>query len=203
MTRQERSRIYAILAGAFAPPTPELAVMVETGELRRVLTHALGNGKAPRLQSLEIAQSWELVLAELQSEYYRLFQDPKQHVELAESVYKPWAPAQLAGTPLAKRTGLLMGEPADHLQALYQACGLEVPAAFAGRPDHAALELEFMSLLSEQYSKADQLQFLKDHLDWIPSLSVMLTGYEPKPFYPTVLYATSVWIAREARHLAR
>lgn len=197
MKASQRIQVYQALAQALCPPTIELATRAADGTLRRLLDQALpGAVIAPG--PLEQAGTPEEILDNLRQEYYRLFQNPRHRLELAESVYKPWATARLAGMPFAHEQGLLMGESARHLLELYRLTDRAVSSEFASRPDHLALELEFMAHLVANFGLADQTQFLSDHLDWLPDLLQAAVDWEPSPFYATVLATTQVWIEQEA-----
>ncbi len=195
-----RRRVYQILARALRPPARELAEQVADGTLRRLLVEALEEAGA-LLEPLHQPGTSEEVREELGAEYYRLFQHPRHRLELAESVYKSWAPASAEGTLFAGERGLLMGEPARHLLELYRLTGWTPPVEFAGRPDHLALELAFMAHLVEHFGPLDQVQFLDDHLDWLPDLLETATAWEPSPFYAAILTATQVWVEQDRRML--
>lgn len=201
---QNRSEVYQALAELLSPPTPELAGQVAGGGVRRFLAEALG-GDRESLEPLERPGNPEAVSIALRDGYYRLFQHPVHRLELAESVYKPWAPATLVGQPHARETGLLMGETAYHLLELYRMTGHSVPETFAGRPDHLVLELAFMAYLVDHHSPGEQLQFLTDHLDWLPELRKMAASIGEcylDPFYAAVLAAVEAWVEQDRRTLA-
>lgn len=197
MNASLRSQVYRVLAQALRPPTPELVTWVVDGSLRHLLTDALGEA-AGSLEAFHQPGPPAVIDERLSKEHYRLFRHPRHRLELAESVYKPWSLAGTSGMPFARERGLLMGEPARHLLELYRLTGWTLPVEFASRPDHLALELAFMGYLVECFGPVDQAQFLDDHLDWLPDLMQAAAGWEPSPFYATVLATTQVWIEQEA-----
>lgn len=84
---------------------------------------------------------------ELKVEYDRLFSGLREEsICLVESFYKPWTRDAHCPLPFASERGLLMGDSAIHLLAIYQQCGLEVSEEFKGYPDHIVMKLEFLSL---------------------------------------------------------
>jgi len=194
----QRIQVYQALAQALCPPTIELATRAADGTLRRLLDQALPRDVIA-LHPLEQAGTPEEILDNLRQEYYRLFQNPRHRLELAESVYKPWATASMARVTFAHEQGLLMGESARHLLELYRLTNWIAPVEFPARPDHLALELEFMAHLVEHSSLGDQIQFLHDHLDWLPDLVQAAAQSQPSPFYTALLQAVRAWVEQERR----
>jgi len=198
MKVSQRIQVYQALAQALCPPTIEVATWVADGTLRRLLEQALP-GDVIALRPLEQAGTSEEILDNLRQEYYRLFLNPRHHLELAESVYKPWATAGMARVPFAHEQGLLMGESARHLLELYRLTNWIAPVEFPARPDHLALELAFMVHLVEHSSLGDQIQFLHDHLDWLTDLVQAAGQWQPPSFYTALLQAVRTWVEQERR----
>lgn len=81
-----------------------------------------------------------------------------------ESLYKPWRAPD--GTVRASR-GLYGGETAGHAQALFDACGLEIPQEFSAMPDHLSLLLELLALFLEVGNDQAAGNLIRDHFDWL------------------------------------
>lgn len=97
--------------------------------------------------------------------------------------------------------GKLSFQRAQHMAdvgGFYRAFGMEPVASRPERPDHIALELEFMAILIGLESRAAdaeqievcrdaQAQFLKSHLAWwVPSFARLLLKENPDGFYAAV-----------------
>lgn len=82
-----------------------------------------------------------------------------------ESLYKPWTSAP--GSQFGGARGLYLGDPARHVQALYDALQVEVPERFAAMPDHLSLLVELLSLYVEAGNAETAQQFARDHFDWL------------------------------------
>ena len=82
-----------------------------------------------------------------------------------ESLYKPWTSAP--GSQFGGARGLYLGDPARHVQALYDALEVEVPERFAAMPDHLSLLVELLSLYVEAGNTEAAQQFARDHFDWL------------------------------------
>lgn len=137
-------------------------------------------------------------LADLQAAYERLF-DPLngQGISLVESTYKPWTESADCGMVFAAETGLLMGDSAVHMNALYSAAAIEVPPEFRSMPDHLVLELEFLSMLYESASDEKAKVFIDAHLDWICLLKDKVEKADPHPFYQSAVGLLNVFINHE------
>ena len=146
----------------------------------------------------------EHLLEDLRREYHRLFSDTgPERIALVESLYKPWTQDSDCTQPFANETGHLMGDPAIHLLAVYERCGLEVSEEYRGRPDHLAMELEFLSYLYRWGKDEAIARFLKDHLDWIPMLKKRCQEVHPTLFYNSLLEVLSFFVETERRRLER
>ena len=152
MTRTEKERFSAYMAAVFAPPDETLLA-----ELEKEGTSLLAEG--------------EISLAGLKGEYHRLFSNVSgEKISLVESTYKPWTSDPNCPLGFSREKGFLLGDCALHIQNIFQALNLSVPADFRGTPDHVVLELELLSYLYRFASEEQIRRFIKDHLDWIPSL---------------------------------
>lgn len=89
-----------------------------------------------------------------------------------ESLYKPWTSAP--GSQFGAARGLYLGDPARHVQALYEALQVEVPERFAAMPDHLSLLAELLSLYVETGNEVAARQFARDHFDWLDAYDAAL-----------------------------
>lgn len=82
-----------------------------------------------------------------------------------ESLYKTWSAQE--GNAFGAARGLYLGDPARHLDAVYEQLDIRVPEAFASMPDHLTLELELLALLLTAGNDAAARQLAADHFDWL------------------------------------
>lgn len=82
-----------------------------------------------------------------------------------ESLYKAWSAQE--GNAFGATRGLYLGDPARHLDAVYEQLDIHVPEAFASMPDHLTLELELLALLLVAENDAAARQLATDHFDWL------------------------------------
>lgn len=82
-----------------------------------------------------------------------------------ESLYRPWS--QAPRNNYGAQRGMYLGDAAQHMQALYDALGIEVPEAFAAMPDHLTLELDLLALLLESGNEKAARELVADHFGWL------------------------------------
>lgn len=196
-TDAARSAVYGLLAAPLHNPGPDQAAAVAAGEWAAELSGALsrlGVGWRPPLP---------LPPEELAEAYYQAFGRPRGALRPIESVYKPWTSDPTAELALARSRGWLGGDPAAHLRDLYQAVGITTPRALAHAPDHLALELEFMAVLVEHGTVAQQRLFLQQHLDWLPDLVAAAEALAVPAFYRDLLNLTAGFVGWDAGYLRR
>jgi TorA maturation chaperone TorD len=122
--------------------------------------------------------------------------------------------------PLCESGFLSPGAPAQTMATLeqeYSAAGLSVASSFEEPPDHAAVELEFMSLLCEAEASAwtkrstqdsikqleEESRFLERHLSrWFPALVEEVSIRAAGGFYACVTQATHAFIEHDRGLLA-
>ena len=115
----------------------------------------------------------------------------------------PWTQDPHCSLPFAKEKGFLMGDSAIHLSALLQHCGLEVEDPFKGMPDHILIELEFLSYLYQEAGDEEIKRFIKDHLNWIPSLKESFERAHAHAFYMSLIEILDLFIKQEKRRLEK
>ncbi len=139
----------------------------------------------------------------MREEYGRLFSSEtgSEKISLVESFYKPWTQDPHCPLPFATEKGLLMGDSALHVLALYKQCGLEVEGEYRGMPDHLIMELEFLSYLSWWKKDKEIKRFIEDHLDWITHLRKKFKEFHPDPVYSSTLEVLLLFLRKEKERL--
>jgi TorA maturation chaperone TorD len=97
----------------------------------------------------------------------------------------------------------MMGDSAVHLSTIFQQCGIEVIGPFKGMPDHLIIELEFLSYLYQEAGDREIKSFVKDHLDWIPSLRENIEKVHAHPFYISLIEVLDLFLDLEKRRLEK
>jgi TorA maturation chaperone TorD len=204
MTSEEKESFCRTLAFLFSPPDQEWANQAGGGlfhsffypyliaweEDLNVLKGFLWEGEA------------EVFLDDMRREYERLFSEVNgEGISLMESFYKPWTLDLRCTLPFASDKGLMMGDSALHLLALYERCGLEASEAFSGRPDHLVLELDFLAHLYQRATDSEIKQYIGDHLDWTSALREEVRRFAPGPFFESALAVLSLFLQHERARL--
>ncbi len=168
-----RANLYRIAAAFFLkPPT------------REFLDALAGNPLSPAPSD----PGW--VLEDLEQEFHDLFLVPVPgYVHPYESCYRGMSESG---------PGMLMGEPARKVAALYSRCGLEPAPDTQELPDHAGLEFSFLCHTAEREARAWEEgdeeaaqawrrfhdRFLDEHLrGWIPELCSAIQARATQPYY--------------------
>jgi TorA maturation chaperone TorD len=204
MPDQERATFCQVMASCWVRPDADAAAQVCEGALFSLFRNSihLWRGDESALRPLLAETDRDGTLKALQHEFDGLFSgDGHGRISLVESCYKPWTRDRSCILPFASSTGLLMGDPAGHLAALYQACGLKVPEEFAGCPDHLVLVMEFLSHLYRWSTDSNVAMVIEDHLDWIPLLKKEVERVHPKRFYDSLLNVLVLFLNEEAKRL--
>lgn len=164
MTAEQRADLYALLAELLAEPADWMSRPGREWPLFDSLTQ-LGAESAAARHSLDLVAGLPAEgLDQRRERYAALFAAGRPRFWLYES---------------AARTGKLLGASTFELAKLYRAAGLEVNSAEL--PDHASLELAFLSHLVGQISNLSSIaeqtdalsyekQFLAAHGDWLIDL---------------------------------
>ncbi len=204
MKDQEKESFCGVLATLFHVPDEELVKQIRQRTLYSFFErHILSRGEVEDLlKGFLIEGEVENLLEELKAEYNRLFSGLcEESISLVESFYKPWTGDARCPLPFASETGLLMGDSAVHLIAIYQQCGLEVSEEFKGCPDHIVMELEFLSYLYERATDIEVKTFIEDHLDWVSLLKEKFGRLHAHPFYFSALEVLHLFLNRERERL--
>ena len=205
MTNEERERFSFLLACLFSPPDCEMADLVHQRSLHPFFEHYLQiwGEDSDIFKGFLMEGDRESILRELKEEHHRLFtsETEKRRISLVESFYKPWALDPHCRLSFATEKGLLMGDCALHVLALYKQCGLEVEGEYQGMPDHLAMELEFLSFLYKRATDEEIKRFIEDHLDWIHLLKEEFKKSRAPLFYRSALKVLILFLNREKERL--
>jgi len=198
-----RSRLYDLLARAFAVPDPAFYQAVREGVFAAQVSEnlaalpyalALSDGDAVRQQLCEAAGH-----RDLQSEYIRLF-----------DVGTPRPPCPLYGGEYKKgRKGVM-----EELIRFYNYFGLHPSPRSRDMPDHITIELEFMhfvifrevAALHHQQDRTSYLRAERDFLErqlcpWVPRLRERLQHQQPPTFYAALTHLAEAFLAADLRYL--
>jgi TorA maturation chaperone TorD len=204
MTNEERERFSEILACLFSPPDREMVEQIHLGNIHSFFYHyfQIWGEDSDMLQGFLIEGDSEIIFRDLEEEYSRLFSDVGgENISLVESFYKPWTQDPHCPLPFATEKGLLMGDSALHLLAIYKQCGLEVAEEHEGMPDHLVVELAFLSFLCRWATDKEIRRFIEDHLDWIPLLMEKVKEFDHHPFYVSALEVLILFLQKEKERL--
>jgi DMSO reductase family type II enzyme chaperone len=198
-----RSRLYDLLAHAFAVPDPAFYDAVREGAFAAQVwenvaalpySFALADEEIERQQLGEVAGHQEL-----QSEYIRLF-----------DVGTPRPPCPLYGGEYKKgRKGTM-----EELIRFYNYFGLRPSSRSRDMPDHITIELEFMHFLifrevTALHHRQDRTSYLRAERDflerqlcaWVPRLVERLGRQQPQPFYAALARLADAFLAADLRYL--
>jgi TorA maturation chaperone TorD len=201
---KERELLCKTMASFFAPPEAgAMAEFQKIGGLRYFQeTIALLRGDPSLSDSIETSRRSQTFFADWAEEYGRLFSHMNgQGIPLMESSYKPWTRDPDCHLSFAREKGLLQGDSALHVSALYQQCGMELAEEFKACPDHLAVELEFLSFLYRWATDHEIRIFIGDHLDWVPLLKKELSRFHPHPAYALAMELLDLFLNREKERL--
>ena len=204
MTKEEKERFCELLACLFSPPDQEMIEQIRQGNIHSFFEQYIQSWgeETGLLKGFLIEDDPEILFRDLKEEYSRLFSDVGgENISLVESFYKPWTQDPHCPLTFASEKGLLMGDSALHLSAIYQQCGLRVADEFKGRPDHIVIELEFLSYLYRWASDREVEKFIEDHLDWISLLKEAFRRFRPHPFYSSLLEVLDLFLSMEGKRL--
>jgi TorA maturation chaperone TorD len=204
MKDEEKEYFCRVLATLFYAPDEELVKQIRQRTLYSFFeeyVHSWG-GTGDLLKGFLVEDNGENLLEELKAEYDRLFSGLcEESISLVESFYKPWTGDARCPLPFASERGLIMGDSAIHLLAIYQQCDLAVSEEFKSCPDHIVMELEFLSYLYERATDIEAKTFIEDHLDWVSLLEEKFWILHAHPFYLSALEVLNLFLNREKERL--
>ncbi len=201
-----RSYLYRWLSRAFRYPDADLLASLEEPALASLeatleqLTEGLGDTLHPVLDTLR-ATTADLDLAQLQSDHRRVF----GHIESS-----PCPPYE---TRYGSRHLFQQTQQLSDIAGFYRAFGLDLSDGANERPDHLAIELEFLHFLcfKEAYAlehhgleqvelcRDAEAKFLKEHLlPWAPSFAKRLQGAAGGGFYKQLGTLMAAFLSTEA-----
>ena len=204
MTNQERSLFCQCLASLLSPPEAEVILKVHQGAVYTFLKNYLEawNEDISLPVRFHPDGAFQTFFEILKSEYNTHFSSSVGGgISLIESYYKPWTQDTTCSLPFASSKGYLMGDSAVHLSEVYRQCHIEVTEEFKATPDHLVLELEFLSFLYQWATDREIKKFIRDHLDWIPSLKEEFLKNQIHSFYLSVLEVLDLFLKKERERL--
>jgi TorA maturation chaperone TorD len=205
MTNEEKERFSEMLACLFSPPDREMVELVRQGNIHSLFLHyfQIWGENTNLLEGFLTTGGPEIIFRDLKEEYGRLFSPEagSEKISLVESFYKPWTQDPHCPLSFATEKGLLMGDSALHLLALYEQCGLEVEGEYRGMPDHLAMELEFLSFLYQRATDKEIRGFIEDHLNWMTLLREKFKEFHSHPFYRSALEVLLLFLRKEKERL--
>jgi hypothetical protein len=201
---EEKETFCKTMAFFFSPPDPErweeFQNMGGAVLFQKAITSLGGDHLFP--DGIPLPLELRPLFADWPDEYARLFSPwTGEGVSLIESSYKPWTLDPDCHLSFARGKGLLQGDSAIHVSAVYQHCGMEVAEEYSSCPDHLVVELEFLSFLYEWATDREIKIFITDHLDWVPLLKQELSRFQPHPAYILAMKSLDLFINREKERL--
>ena len=208
---EARGNVYGFLSRfLLEPPSEKLMSPLREPDMLSNLASIFGESNLTHLQ--EFINHFPGSLETLIQEYNDLFVVPLgSYVMPYEAVYRD--EREVEGKRIK---GLLIGESTAVVQKSYQQAGLAISDAFLDLPDHAGIELSFMSFLCSKQAAAlkqsdgkqsleyleMQKAFLNEHLiSWMPKLCARITENADGPFYKGLAKLIHAFLTLEAETL--
>lgn len=210
---EARGAIYYFLSSLLLePPTEKLLSALSRTEIFDNLAALPGEASLSNMR--ELLNHLPDSLARLTQEFNDLFIVPLgRYITPYEAVYRDEREVD------GKRVkGLLAGESTIAVQKSYREAGIAIRDDFLELPDHAGVELSFMSYLCSKQSdmrKAGEVQkslkylkmqkrFYKEHLTvWMPRLCARMNENSEGPFYKGVSRLIEAFLILEAETLSQ
>ena len=197
----ERSRVYQLLALAFAFPDEDLYDAVRDGSLAATLADACAalpyDAAGAVTSDLGVAPD---AYADFESEYIRLFD------------------VGAAGPPCPLYDGVYVGDRMKVMEdatRFYNFFGLRLSPQMRELPDHITTELEFLHYLTFREAETRQAgldpssllraerDFLARHLcKWVPRLQARLAKQTTDPFFPALVHFAATFCERDRAYAA-
>jgi len=139
-----RSDMYLFLTAAYAqPPSLELLETIHSEAFLRPFGEIFSADIVTKLRQLGNSDSASALHKQLGQEFMRLLGEPgDSYVMPHESVYRDSPKVGCEETP-----DTLIGRSARDVQQWYEIAGVELSDDYKDRPDHIALELNYLALL--------------------------------------------------------
>jgi len=194
-----RREVFLLLSEAFKQPSAQF--VVEQNKLVQFLDKAMQ--ELDYSLPSDLYENWPILLPDLPSAtaaYRQSFLFPVQsRVVPVESIYRRWTVDASAEVPFAAEKGLLLSDHGLHMKALYESCGISIPAEYQSMPDHICLELEFAALLLEQQAEEQFRLFLSEHLSWLDELANDAEQQAIPAYYRQLIKLTAQFLTLELR----
>lgn len=197
-----REDAYRLLAACYYPPTPALLEEDCCDSLAKLLSVSAPEAAAGAAEASALAAGESL--ENLLVEHARLFVGPFHLV------------APPYGSYHLEKEKTVMGESTEAVADFYASCGLHLAEDFHELPDHAGVELEFMSFLA--YSEREALEtgdrdeasrlcalqreFLTRFLlPWLKPFTAAILDDGEAPFYCALARCTKAFIEADYHEL--
>jgi TorA maturation chaperone TorD len=204
----QRGILYALLSRTFIKePDLELIRYFKSVEVQAILKEL-----DLSLGELFLKTDEETLVQELAVEFSRLFLTPPTHLPPFESIY-----AGGQNQPEETFGPALQGKAAEEVLTFYHEHGILFPEEIHLLPDHIAIELEALRLLSELESEAvsssrpDRVSqyrritgtFIAEHPNrWVPTFCDRILQNTSNPYFRVVAQLTRSFIESEFENLA-
>ena len=195
---QQKATVYRLLSACFYQPEDRFVAEDLFGQLVNAL-----NSSEPELEDL--AKSMKVAFCQpgtekLLGDYSRLFLGP------FEIPAKPYGSVYLDGEKV------VMGDSTMKVKACYRDAGFDVAEDFREMPDHIAVELEFLYLLSFRQNEALALDdsetvkrwqefeqnFLQNHLGlWVEDFCRRICDHAETDFYRLLAELTDKFVRQQ------
>lgn len=194
-----RADVYRLLSACFYQPEEAFLEEEVFGQLKASMAK-VSPQSVPATVALQAAFK-EHSLESLKLDYSRLFLGP------FEILAKPYGSVYLDGEKI------VMGDSTVKVQAMYREGGFEIAEDFREMPDHVAVELEFLYLItfhiaeaSEKAKRNDLIRlkktFLKEHLgNWVGPFAEVVRKGARTDFYLQVADLTEQIVTEDLREL--
>jgi len=192
----ERSRLYGLLATVFRrEPSQEFLSQLATPEMARAL-----GGVGIHLDALMEGASLTDIVDDLAIEYTRLFLGPGKHISPHESVQ------------LKRGSGVLWGAETPVVREAYRLAGLDIGETEKLIPDHLSVELDFLSILTNDEAEAwannnaehaatllqTQHKFISRHIGkWVAAFCTKVEEQSETSYYPAFATVLKDFLAGE------
>ncbi|OEH84399.1 hypothetical protein BHU72_09270 [Desulfuribacillus stibiiarsenatis] len=205
MDKKMRSNAYSLLSELIKPPTKRFFQDLTHGALE-VEMEILSKGIGYTFEKNSLSEQQFLNFDDYHAQYTKVFNNvASEQISCApiESLYKPWTQDPTAGVSWAKEKGFLYGDPALHIESIYNALKLTIPTGYEKKPDHLGLMLELAAILVDVTDEEYQLQFMKDHFDWLEEYIKVLESKSKHTFFINCIEIIQKFITWDMNRMER